>query len=94
MRQYAAPESIPYATRYNAQNAHLAEYAAKCCKNAGKFFPDVSDAILLSKLSTQPQQANQLKPLKAIYTRYFCFSLARLYIITRLTVVIMALYNY
>ena len=41
MRQYAAPESIPYATCYNAQNAYLAEYAAKCCKNAGKFFLDV-----------------------------------------------------
>ena len=40
MRQYAVPESILYATHYNAQNAHLAEYAAKCCKNAGKFFPD------------------------------------------------------
>ena len=41
MRQYAVPESIPYTICYNAQNAHLAEYAAKCYKNAGKFFPDV-----------------------------------------------------
>ena len=37
----AAAESIPYATRCSARNAHLAQNAAKCCKNAGKFFPDV-----------------------------------------------------
>ena len=36
----AAAESIPYATRYSARNAHLAQNAAKCYKNAGKFFPD------------------------------------------------------
>ena len=36
----AAAESIPYTTRYSAQNAHLAQNAAKCCKNAGKIFPD------------------------------------------------------
>ena len=38
----AAAESIPYATHCSAQNAHLAQNAAKCCKNAGKFFPDVA----------------------------------------------------
>ena len=37
----AAAESIPYATHCSARNAHLAQNAAKCCKNAGKFFPDV-----------------------------------------------------
>ena len=42
----AAAESIPYATRYNARNAHLAQNAAKCCKNAGKFFPDVAVVLL------------------------------------------------
>ena len=40
MRQYAVPKSILYATYYNAQNAYLAEYAAKCYKNTSKFFPD------------------------------------------------------
>ena len=39
-------ESIPYTTCYNARNAHLAQNAAKCCKNAGKFFPDVLLLIL------------------------------------------------
>ena len=46
MRQYAAPESILYAICYNAQNTYLAEYTAKCCKNAGKFFPDVFAYII------------------------------------------------
>ena len=40
MRQYAAPKSILYTIYYNAQNAHLAKYAAKCYKNISKFFPD------------------------------------------------------
>ena len=37
MRQYTVPKSIPYATRYNTRNA------AKCYKNASKFFPDVTN---------------------------------------------------
>ena len=52
MRQYAAPELIPYAIYYNAQNAHLAEYAAKYYKNASKFFPDVYRRDFSKKYST------------------------------------------
>jgi hypothetical protein len=37
----AVAKSIPYATRCSAWNVYLAQNAAKCCKNAGKFFPDV-----------------------------------------------------
>jgi hypothetical protein len=42
MRQYTVFKSIPYTTHYNTRNAHLVQYAAKYCKNAGKLFPDVS----------------------------------------------------
>ena len=47
----AAAESILYATHCNARNAHLAQNAAKCCKNAGKFFPDV----YIAKMDTTKQ---------------------------------------
>ena len=49
MRQYTVPKSILYATRYNAQNVHLAKYATKCYKNASKFFPDVEPPELINK---------------------------------------------
>ena len=49
MRQYAAPESILYTICYNAQNAHLAKYTAKCYKNAGKFFPNVGYLYILKE---------------------------------------------
>ena len=60
MRQYAVPESIPYAICYNAQNAHLAKYAAKCYKNAGKFFPDVADQTFINTKETKLQEAKFL----------------------------------
>ena len=46
-----AAESIPYATRYNARNAHLAQNAAKYYKNAGKFFPDAALYIIKLDIS-------------------------------------------
>ena len=59
MQQFAAPKSRPWATACGARIAHLAAKccqmlpnAAKCWKNAGKFFPDVAKGNRRAGLST------------------------------------------
>ena len=56
----AAAESILYAIYYSARNAHLAQNAAKCYKNAGKFFPDIPYGSTSSILLINPLRLDNL----------------------------------
>ena len=75
MQQFAAPKSRPWATACGARIAHLAAKccqmlpnAAKCWKNAGKFFPDVRDVGLYINLKKYKFLVIEVKYLRQIIT--------------------------
>jgi hypothetical protein len=50
MRQLSRYHTLHVVMREMREMRIWPQYAAKCCKNAGKFFPDVILAIVIAKI--------------------------------------------